>query len=293
MTVWFSINGHLMPTEAQDNALINDRGLAYGHGLFETILFRNGQLPLLNHHLQRICSDAEALGITICSQTLTQYIEQFCAALSENAIDDGAIKVIATAGQGGRGYKSPLSPEPNLICSYSALPDDLHAQRQQGISVRCCDYRLPTNVTLAGIKHLNRLDQVIARSEWNSSDYAEGLMFSSEDKLIEAISANIFLKDATGQWLTPDLKASGINGVMRSLLLGELFPKIGVSVKVTDIDRQQLLNCQALLICNSIRGIIPVTDIYNEGGVLQKTLPRDRQMRMLMTELVNNYPHYQ
>lgn len=292
MTDWFSINGCLIPSEEKPTALLNDRGLAYGQGLFETILLRDGQLPLLNRHLQRICGDAVTLGIDVRRDILALYIEQFCSTLSENKINDGVIKVIATAGQGGRGYKSPLMPKPNLICSYAILPEDLQVQSQQGIQVRCCEHRLPINPTLAGIKHLNRLDQVIARSEWNSPDYAEGLMFSLDDKLIEAVSANIFLKDERGKWLTPDLKNAGITGVMRSLLLEELFPNIGIPVTVTDIDRQQLFSCQELFICNSIRGIIPVTEIFSTCGELQKSLPSGRQMRMLKAELVSNYPFY-
>lgn len=293
MTDWCSINGRLMPSEIEAAALLNDRGLAYGHGLFETILLRNGHLPLLNRHLQRICGDAATLGISIPREIPAQYIEQFCSILSENGISDGVIKLIATAGQGGRGYKSPSTSEPNFICRYSPLPDDLNSQCQQGIQVRCCQHRLPANAALAGVKHLNRLDQIIARNEWNSSDYAEGLMFSADDKLIEAVSANVFLRDVRGQWLTPDLKNAGITGVMRSLLLEELFPQMGIPVSIRDIDRRQLLSCEALFVCNSIRGIIPVTKIFSACGELQKTLPGDRQMRMLITELVSNYPHYQ
>ena len=126
----------------------------------------------------------------------------------------------------------------------------------------------------------------------HNENYGEGLLFNSENNLIEAISANIFIKNANGEWLTPDLSYAGINGVMRSLLIEKLFPDCGIAVKLAHIDFESLRTCQELFICNSIRGIIPINSIYNSIGDLVDTKAIGQQIFTLQTQLRKNYPHY-
>lgn len=291
MREYFSLNGHLIDPKGQAGDFCKDRGLAYGHGLFESILYRESEVPLVERHLHRICHDAKVLGIEVKPLALETYLYQFINSLKEQGVTEGVIKIIVTAGTGGRGYAPPSQIEPSVICTYSPLPPDLPDQGR-GITVRCCNHRLPINTALAGLKHLNRLDQVLAWAEWNSADYDEGLMLDSGDKLIEAISANIFI-NIDGNWLTPDLKDAGVCGVMRSLLLSEVFLDSQMQVKVANIDIKQLNFCQEMFICNSIRGIVPVTAIYSAGGKLLKSLPRGEQTLMLRSQLISKYSHYQ
>jgi len=292
MREYFTLNGDSIEPQGRAGEFAKDRGLAYGHSLFETILYRKFEIPLIDRHLERICRDAKLIGIPIEVQQLEIYLNQFLQILKSDIIAQGVIKVIATAGPGGRGYAPPALLEPSVLCTYSPLPEDIQRQWLQGIAVRCCTHRLPHNTALAGVKHLNRLDQVLARSEWNCSNYHEGLMFCSQGKLIEAISANVFIK-IDGDWLTPSLTDAGVNGVMRSLLLTEICADNNIHVKVTSIDITQLNMCQEMFICNSIRGIIPVTQVYSDDGVLLKSLPRGEQTLMLRERLVSKYPHYQ
>ena len=140
-----------------------------------------------------------------------------------------------------------------IICSYSPLPAGLSFYRSQPLSVKYCQHRLSINQPLAGIKHLNRLDQVIARAEWSSENYQEGLMFSSSGILVEAISANIFVKNKDGDWLTPCLKQAGVDGVMRSVMIEEVFPACNIPISIGDISRNELPECQSLLLSNSVK----------------------------------------
>ena len=232
------------------------------------------------------------MGISVQFEQIRNYLEQFVDHLSVNSVYSGVVKIILTAGTGGRGYAAPEKLKPSVICTYSDLPRDLSEQRQRGIAVRCCHYKLPINPPLAGIKHLNRLDQIIARAEWNNSDYSEGLIFSTEDVLVEAISANVFLKQASGDWLTPDISVAGVSGVMRSLLLEEVFPDSGIEVKVSNVTKEQLSASEELFICNSIRGIVPVTAIYSSNEDLIKSLSIGKDTKMLQTVLSTQYPEY-
>jgi 4-amino-4-deoxychorismate lyase len=243
---------------------VADRGTAYGHGLFETMLMSGGAIPLWQRHSSRLVADAQVLGLSISKQTLDENLNNFVKLLTEQSQCSGVIKIIVTAGTGGRGYASPALTTPQIICQFSSLPDNLQQSRRTGVVLTQCQYRLPDNSVLAGIKHLNRLDQVIARSEWND-EYADGVMYSSDGLLIETTCANIFVKTADHGWVTPELDQSGVRGVMRNLLVEQIFAETGLRVSEGEISQQQLASVSELFICSSVRGLLPVTEINNLG----------------------------
>ena len=239
---------------------VRDRGFCYGHGLFETIRLANGVAPLWRYHLSRISSGAERLGIAITEQLLDQYYEQ----LLEACPDNGVIKIIITAGSGGRGYRSDKDSSPNYLLQWFPLPFDYLEYWQQGIALKLCQHRLPSSPSLAGIKHLNRLDQILARSEWNT-DYPEGLMLDQQGNVVEGVSSNIFYSQ-NGQWLTPPLDQCGVAGVMRQYLLDELLPALSKPVHVKAISLEALLSVDELFVCNSVMGIWPVVALENRAN---------------------------
>jgi branched-subunit amino acid aminotransferase/4-amino-4-deoxychorismate lyase len=118
-------------------------------------------------------------------------------------------------------------------------------------------------------------------------------MFTEADDVIEATSANIFVKTKDGQWLTPDLDQSGVSGVMRGLLIEEVFPACDIRVSIKPINRDRLLDAQQILLCNSIRGILRVNSVYGSEAQLLMTLPLDQQSLMLSETLIELYPQYQ
>ena len=291
--ILFNINGQLKSVGCQAVNLVDDRGLAYGHGLFETTLLIDSQIPLLDRHLSRLSQDSHLMGILVDNDEIRHYLNLFIQTLSDQSINSGVVKIILTAGRGGRGYAMPEKMAPTLIFSYTSLPEDVKSQREQGIDIRLCKHLLGTGSTLAGVKHLNRLDQVIARSEWSHNRYQDGLMLTAADDVIEATSANIFIKTHQGLWLTPSLDQSGVSGVMRALLIEEVFPNCDIRVSVTGVNRDTLLGAQQILLCNSVRGILRVNSVYSDNDQLLKTLPLDQQSLMLNQKLIELYPQYQ
>jgi 4-amino-4-deoxychorismate lyase len=243
---------------------VTDRGTAYGHGLFETMLFSDGAVPLWQRHSSRLVADAQVLGLSISKQALDKNLNNFVQLLTELSQYSGVIKIIVTAGAGGRGYATPANLTAQIICQFSGLPDNLQQPRRTGVVLTQCQYRLPGNPVLAGIKHLNRLDQVIARSEWND-EYADGIMFGSDGLLVETTCANIFLKTADHGWITPTLDQAGVRGVMRSLLIEQLFADTGLAVSEHEISQQLLVSASELFICSSVRGLLPVIEVNNLG----------------------------
>ena len=281
---------------AADSLPLTDRGGAYGHGLFETMLLHHGALPLQQQHVERLLRDAPTLGINVTAEQLGDsvegyiehrieyHIESLLHGLNSEQRQSGIVKIIVTAGSGGRGYVSPSAAQasPRIIAQYFPLPNDLQIQRQQGISLTECDYRLPLNPILAGIKHLNRLDQVMARSEW-AEEYDDGMMFSAADSLIETTRANLFIKLSSG-WVTPRLDQAGVCGVMRQLLIDKLFASAGLKVQETRVSREQLSNASEIFSCSSVRGIVPVISTPSTGSLIIGS-----DSRLLQSALHNNY----
>ena len=242
--ILFNINGQPQPVGDLTFSLLDDRGLAYGHGLFESVVLTDSSIPLLDRHLSRLIHDSQLMGISVGNDDIDHYLKVFLETLSAQAITSGIVKIILTAGSGGRGYAMPTKIVPTLIYSYTPMPENVAHQRDQGVDIMLCRHLLGTGSTLAGVKHLNRLDQVMARSEWSHNRYQDGLMFTEAGVVIEATSANVFVKTKDGQWLTPDLDQSGVSGVMRGLLIEEVlkdFSSIDVLVNNAGITKDNLL----------------------------------------------------
>ncbi|MGB0450029.1 MAG: aminodeoxychorismate lyase [Porticoccaceae bacterium] len=270
-----------------DSLPVADRGTNYGHGLFETMLLSAGEIPLWQCHSSRLMADAPALGLSISKDILDHNLEKFLTLLKGQSLGSGIVKLMVTAGTGGRGYASPEKLSPQVICQFSPLPENLFQSRREGIALTQCQYRLPANPLLAGIKHLNRLDQVLARAEWGD-EYADGLMFSQQGILVEATSANIFIKTADSGWLTPVLDQAGVRGVMRGLLLERLFNQAGLQVSEGTIGPQQLATASELFICSSVRGLLPVTEIKNIGH--WSIGPDTKRLQSALFDLYDCYP---
>lgn len=238
---------------------VRDRGLAYGHGVFETARLCEGNLPLWSLHLERMVEGAKCLSIPLDSSTLQAHLETLLASCPA----EGVIKIILTAGVSGRGYRTSLESEPLYILQWLPLPDYPREWGRQGISVRICEHRLSANRKLAGIKHLNRLDQVLARMEWQDQ-YQEGLMLDQQDRVIEGTCTNLFCS-VGGKWLTPVLDNCGVAGVLRHYLMEQLFPLMNAAVEETDLAIGDLQKMDEIFMCNSVAGIWPVRRIEGLG----------------------------
>ncbi len=221
----------------------HDRGLAYGDGLFETMRAHGGVVHWWDAHWQRLQRGADVLRLRLPEQDLVR--EQAVAALDGS---DGVLKLIVTRGSGGRGYAAVDGIEPNWALSVHALPPMAPVD---GLQLRWCDTRLALQPALAGLKHCNRLEQVLARNEWSEPAIHEGLMRSVEGDVVSATSANLFVL-REGQWVTPPIDRCGVAGVCRQWALQAL-AATQARLAVTDVEA-----ADAVFLCNAVRGILPV-----------------------------------
>ncbi|HSD17327.1 MAG TPA: aminodeoxychorismate lyase [Thermomonas sp.] len=230
--------GH-MPVDALS---IANRGLTYGDGVFETMRVHRGVLPLWPRHLARLREGAERLGIALPG---VDFIEARIADMM-STVDAGVLKLLLTRGEGGRGYAPPEGAVPTWMLSLQPLPT-----MQGALHVHPCETRLATQPMLAGIKHCNRLEQVLGRAEVERAGCDEGLMRDMAGNPVCATSANLLvLQD--GRWRTPPVDACGVAGVLRGWLLAQ-----GL-VEASAVTPDALVDAEAVALCNAVRGILPV-----------------------------------
>ena len=257
--------------ERSDHVKANDRGLAYGDGCFETIAVKQGEPLLWKRHMQRLFESCDRLGIQTNSDSaaLEQEARQVLSP-KENAV----LKIIVTRGTDGQGYRTDgAGPATRIVCS---LPwrERPASNRTEGIRLRVCETRLACNARLAGIKHLNRLEQVLARAEW-LDDYDEGLMLNNHAQVIEGTMSNVFLQ--TGSVIvTPPLDECGVAGVMRDEVLAQL-DEMGISARQEPVTLDMIYKADALFVTNSLIGLWPVASLDS------KTYP--------VTELIKQIQH--
>ncbi|MDX5372641.1 MAG: aminodeoxychorismate lyase [Pseudomonadaceae bacterium] len=247
---------------------LGDRGLAYGDGLFETIAVRRGRAVLLPRHLARLAEGLRRLAIDLDLAELEAELRAFCAVLGE-----GVAKLMVTRGDGLRGYAPPQPTQPRRILLGNPLPNYPMEHAEQGVRLFPCATRLAEQPLLAGLKHLNRLEQVLARGEWQDASFAEGLMRDVSGRVIEGVFSNLFLvRDAV--LLTPELTRCGVAGVMRAEII-EQATRQGIALRVRDIGYDELLAADEVFLCNGLYGIWPVRELQGRDwpvGALTRKL---------------------
>lgn len=264
---------------AADSVAVTDRGLAYGDGLFETVQLRAGRPLLLNQHFERLCLGCSRLGIDSggLTERLTRDIEHL--ARLRDLQPFGVLKLIVTRGTGGRGYLAAPDMTPTRILLLSPLPDYPDDPAQAGVRVRLCDMTLALNPRLAGIKHLNRLEQVLARSEWHDPLIREGLLLDVEGFLVEGTMSNLLWVRA-GQLYTPLLDRCGVAGVLRDRLL-VLATDVGIQVHQGRFGLSELEQADEVLLCNSLIDIWPVVALEDRHWPVG---PVTQRLQNLLTE---------
>ncbi len=234
---------------------INDRGLQYGDRLFETIAIQNGKLLCRNEHLIRLQQGCKQLNIPLPDRKVLEDETSFLI----ESVDHAVIKIIITRGQGGRGYALPNNAEPSRIISLYPWPEYASENYSNGINVRICDYRYANNPALAGIKHLNRLEQVLARSEWTDNSITEGLVMDQDSNIIEGTMSNFFCFFDNVLY-TPDLSTCGVDGIIRNKII-EFAPDLKINIEIKNISLELINNADEVFVCNSIMGVWPVKAI--------------------------------
>lgn len=236
-----------------------DRGLMYGDGVFRTLLARNGKPLSWRLHYARLSADCAALGI-VCpgEETLSEEAGRLI-----QTDDDIVLKIVVTRGESARGYAVPEGIEPTRILMSSPAPPYPATYYTDGIRAHLCATRLALQPALAGIKHLNRLENVLARREWNDPEVAEGLMLDMEGNVIEGTMTNLFVLRG-GALITPKLDRCGVAGVQRERIMG-LAGQLGLALRAEPLPLSLVFDADEVVLCNSVIGAWQVRELGGRG----------------------------
>ncbi len=263
----------LINGQTTDHISARDRGLHYGDGLFETLAVIDGRCPFWDRHMQRLQNGCQRLQLPVPDMAVLQAEAQHLIENETRAV----LKLIISRGEGGRGYRYPEPTLATRIIMCHPWPDYPSRNGQEGVQVRFCTTTLARQPQLAGLKHLNRLEQVLARNEWQDTNIAEGLMSDENGNVIEGTMSNVFMV-RNGILHTPDLSHCGVAGIMRDTIL-ELAHTEGMAVSTTNITKQQLLDADEIFLSNSLIGLWPVKRLHGQPFAVGEI---SRRLQMLV-----------
>jgi 4-amino-4-deoxychorismate lyase len=253
----FLINGH------RDGGISPyDRGLAYGDGVFRTLPVCGGIPHCWKRHYRKLCEDCKSLGI-VCPP------EEVLAADIDMLVgqgEDATIKIIITRGESARGYVVSALAQPTRLVIRTPVPSYPPENSVEGVKLHLCKLRMAHQPLLAGVKHLNRLENVLARMEWVDPQITDGLLLDVVGNVVEGTMSNIFMR--TGDILTtPALGCCGVAGTTRERII-DLAPMLGYRPVISDFKLEQLLEADEVITCNSLYGSWQVRELN------EKTWPR-------------------
>ncbi len=237
-------------------ASIDERAFQYGDGLFETIAIRSGEPRLWQYHLDRLALGCERLGIATPDHKQLRLSLQNALAQSSTASDSCVVKIIVSSGAGSRGYGRKNIIEPSVwfgVFPSNPLPKSSY---RDGVDTKICTTRLATGSTTAGLKTLNRLEQILARSELTEQNLFEGLTMDASGTIICGTMSNVFFV-SNNRITTPTLSLCGVEGVMRRHVIATL-ESHDTGVSDATVAPQDLASVDEVFITNSQFGVLPL-----------------------------------
>jgi 4-amino-4-deoxychorismate lyase len=274
MAIAVLINGQL-PGDLNRALALNDRGFHYGDGLFETALLIDGKVRFLAAHLDRLLHGCQVLGIHVPSRSV---LEEEVARVTHE-LRSGVLKIIVTRGIGQRGYRPDVEHSATRVVVL--YPDSIDRTQPEirRIRLRWCETRAGRNARLAGLKHLNRLESVLAQSEWQDPAIEEGLMLDTEGEVVCGTATNLFaLRE--GVLVTPDLRFCGVRGVMRSQVL-RAADQLGLPAEEAPLWPQDLEAASEVFVTNAVHGIRSVFalgDLHWDASTTAQQLAKALQL---------------
>jgi 4-amino-4-deoxychorismate lyase len=244
---------------AANSVAASDRGLNYGDGVFRTMTMRGGKVLHWPLHLAKLQADCLRLDIACPGD------DAFAPdiAVITSAIPDCVVKVIVTRGAGLRGYALPAHASPTRIVIASPPAANSHAVA--GVNLHLCALRLSHQPALAGIKHLNRLENVLARAEWNDVSILEGLLCDQDGNAVSGTMSNLFIVER-GVLVTPELTRCGVAGVTRQRVM-QIAQHNRLRCEIENIPLQRIYDADELFLVNSVIGLWPVARLVHRSWV--------------------------
>lgn len=236
-----------------------DRGLDFGDGVFETLLTRHGEPLYLDLHLARMLRGCEVLGLPDCESTVRRHLQAATSAIAACGWHWASLRITLSRGAGPRGYGPPTKARPRTIISATRL-DRFSPDMAAPAALHLANMRWATQPALAGLKHLNRLEQVLAAAEYGAAGLDEAVMLDQTGRVISVVAGNLFIV-SNDEILTPQLENCGIDGTRRDLVMRRWAPNLGLAVRECALSIGQLEEADEVFYSNSLVGLRPVARI--------------------------------
>lgn len=263
---------HLINGQPLSGLPVQDRGLSYGDGVFRTFLVKRGVPHHWNLQYQKLAQDCQALNIACPNE---QDLLNDIQTLFDDQLDAVA-KIVVTRGESCRGYAIPDDIQANRIVIKSQLPAYPERNQTEGVNLHLCKLRLSIQPKLAGVKHLNRLENVLARMEWRDDNIADGLLLDTTGDVIECTMSNLFVRFGK-DLITPKLDQCGVAGIARSRIL-ENAGLFGLNAKIEALSLERLMQSDEVIICNSLFGAWQVVSLNGQQWGKQTLDVKFREM---------------
>ncbi len=268
--------------EFKNSVAVEDRGFSFGDGLFETMRLYRGRIPLWQFHRERLLSSLEKLSILIEPSMLENQLEEYLTRLKADAIENGGIKIIVTRKTGGRGcYPSPNSGS-SICFMFRELLEVKAASRVELIESQ---HRLSHNPSLAGIKHLNRLDYIFAANATPVCTGQELLLLDNEKNIVETMHHNIFAV-CEGKILTPKVDKCGVRGVMRNVIINSIALKLNFYMEEVEVNVKTLISASEVFLTNALTGVISVSALLDSQAKLLRAYA-DEEISSKINNIIN------
>ncbi|MDP5072052.1 MAG: aminodeoxychorismate lyase, partial [Congregibacter sp.] len=239
-----------MAEQLADTLSATDRAFLYGDGVFETLLAVNGVALWAELHLERLMLGAGRLAIAVCRDDIVAAITN---ALRHCKETPSILRITVSRGEGLRGYAPSKDAGARITSSIHALGRDPFASLPDAV-VATSAVVMAEQPLLAGLKHCNRLEQVLAAAEARDRDLDDVLLRRSDGSYQCSSNANIFVIKGSNL-LTPSCEQCGVSGTRSRFIVETLAPKLGLTATRVTLQCADLKDADALFICNSVMGI--------------------------------------
>jgi len=235
-----------------------DRGVDYGDGLFETLLVHRGKPLYTGLHMGRMAHGLRVLALPDCLKDARQQLE-IAANSSFNQFkwQWAVLRLSVIRGYGQRGYAPFANALPRILIQIGCLDRD-GGQVNTAATLGVASVRLSKQPLLAGIKHLNRLEQVLAATQAQADGVDECIMLDQTDHLTCVVAGNLFLVRG-GKLMTPKMSGCGVAGTRRRLIMEKWAPSIGLEVREVRLKMSDLLAAEEVFYSNSLQTVRPIS----------------------------------
>jgi branched-chain amino acid aminotransferase len=261
------LNGSLVAGE-EARISVDDRGLLFGDGLFETMRSYGGKVFRMDRHLGRLFDSMETIRIRLPYDT-KELEEAIYATIRANHLPDAYIRLTITRGAGGRGLDPPESSCPTVvIVARELIPYSAHLYHA-GMKVDIARNARSLPSPLSRLKSLNFLNNVLARIEARERGTDEAILLNSNGFVSEGTVSNVFLV-REGVLITPDVESGILPGITRETIL-DLAREKRISLEERLVNTTELFEAEEIFLTNTLMEIMPVSEI--DGARVGKDIP--------------------